>query len=445
MIKLNSNNNTSENVNFNTILTLQKNLRSLNLWEIKYPNSDVKNQANTNNLLSFDKNISEDNKLKCLLELNTKSESNIITSSMSKCSKYIAYSNSMETIIYNFVYNEKSTDIGVEKILRLKYPCQYVYFIENDNKCVNILLVNNKKIMVIKIEGNKVIEKIELSNDHLCNISSCNFTQDKKLLIVGFIDGKIVSYDLNKLSNENKIIITQSNSNGEYVTSINFIAKNTDNLITNVIFVLNSNNIKNYDIEMKKFTGLCMNENTEILSQTNKKSKFITPEKTLGFENKFTDNLNNKNDFKNVPDNLLTWYNKILGIVQIKPNFLIAYTDYNFIPIYLDQEIPSTSVISRDLNYRNKSKSNLNVLREYHNELINLINKEDNIVNHNFENQIQKNEVDNSDNKNFSIVTKFLSNVFMQYFDNYLFVVEVNWEHILKKMTDPIVKKRFKK
>lgn len=141
----------------------------------------------------------------------------------------------------------------------------------------------------------------------------------------------------------------------------------------------------------------------------------------------------------NVPKNLSSWYNKVLGIAVISPKFLIAYTDYNFIPIYLDAKVPETAIIERDLLSRSKAKSIETNQSGFHTSILNKV-KQLSVIRSEETDTEEVNET-----SNFKIMTKFISNIFMEYVDQSIIVVEVDWSNILEHMPNPIVKHRFGK
>lgn len=141
----------------------------------------------------------------------------------------------------------------------------------------------------------------------------------------------------------------------------------------------------------------------------------------------------------NVPKNLASWYNKILGITVISPKLIIAYTDYNFIPIYLDAQVPETAIIERDLLSRSKAKSIETNQLGFHANILNKVKQ----LSENRQEETISEEL--NEMSNFKIMTKFISNIFMEYIDQSIIVVEVDWSNILEHMPNPIIKHRFGK
>ena len=44
------------------------------------------------------------------------------------------------------------------------------------------------------------------------------------------------------------------------------------------------------------------------------------------------------------PANFLNRFNRLVGIVQVNPSKYILYTNYTYIVLYLDQDVPATEV-----------------------------------------------------------------------------------------------------
>lgn len=310
----------------------------------------------------------------------------------------------------------------------MKHSANHSFFYSNI-----LCLVNNQELVFYDIDNKSVINETELS--HNSNITSCSIGSTN--LVISYLDKQEVEvFDLTRLLSNNiissYIINTHTSNNQTYVTVTKLINNNND-----IIFVFSNNNIKRYSLRTKEFVSLSNYNSTKLASA------FKTPNKDSIHEANFTD----------VPKNLITWYNKILGIIQINEDLLLAYTDYNIIPIMLNKEIPEVAVVKRDLENRNQAKSSGFYLREYHNSLLNEINSEySNSNSHSSVNKKNKVSLDikelskeTNENMNFAIITKFISNVFVEYTNNKLFVVEIDWENILKTMIDPIVKQRYKK
>lgn len=339
----------------------------------------------------------------------------------------VSYSNSLETLIYKI--NLESYSPTIEKIVRLKQPAIYSYF---SNNTKNLVLISNEEIVIYDYSNKTIIKEIEISNNS--NILNCCYDSINNKLAVTFLNNSVYIYDLNSISDYNKAVKININSaNNNYVTLLKYINNNND-----LLLVFNNNNIRRYSIKNQEFVSI----SDVNAKNNNNNSAYKTPNK---------DNLE-IND-RDVPKNLLTWYNKIIGIVEINSSLLLAYTDYNIIPILLNKEIPEMAVIKRDLNNRNKAKSRAFYLREYHNALLNSINTEfdsnKNLnktkIEINSSTLIDEESSKDKSNMNFAIITKFISNTFIDYVNDKLFVVEIDWENILKNMVSPIVKQRFKK
>jgi hypothetical protein len=148
----------------------------------------------------------------------------------------------------------------------------------------------------------------------------------------------------------------------------------------------------------------------------------------------------------NFPKNYVTWYNKIYGAASttLNPNKFILYTDYNYIPIDLSQEIPFYSVIEKNKEEKTRNADWLKRLKEYHKTLFNKHYK--NLGENVKEEVFGENENTNIDgtSNNFKIVNRFSSILFMDYItSDTLLVVENDWNKILKAFPDSVVKHKY--
>jgi hypothetical protein len=265
-----------------------------------------------------------------------------------------------------------------------------------------LLLLNNTHIHLSKIENNTTILDSKLSEDKI--ILDVELNTKNLNLAISYTNNKVLIYNLESIIKDKK--------SETCLNSISIIKHS--NYITKMKYTNNGDDL------------LLVTSINEILKYNSNKGLISISES------------NNSKDFfkKYAPSNLITWYNKIQDIIEIRENFFIAYTDYNFIPIYSDVKMPEKSVVIKDISSRMKSKNNSSVIIKYHEKVLtNSLSKNKQALN-----SEEKNELETL---NFSIFTKFNSNVFMKYVDNNLVVLEVEWEKILNKFIKPVVVKRL--
>jgi hypothetical protein len=121
----------------------------------------------------------------------------------------------------------------------------------------------------------------------------------------------------------------------------------------------------------------------------------------------------------------------------------VIYTDYNYIPIDLSQEIPLNSIIEKNKAEKSRNADWLKRLKDYHK---NLFNNNYKSLGETFKEEIFKNDDHEqvSDNNNFKIVNRFSSILYMNYIDeDILLVIENDWNKILKSFPDSIVKHSY--
>lgn len=318
---------------------------------------------------------------------------------LSQKSDYLAISTGVTTKAYSI--NTKQ-NMELNRISKIKFKAKYMFSF-TFNKEEYLLLINNTNIYLATLDNTKVLIDSELPNQKI--ILDAEFNIEKHHLAISYINCKVYVFYLEnilKLNSkvETKITAKHSINYTNYITKLKFINKGEDLLLVSSI-----NEVMKYN-STNGITSICDSQNSKELFK------------------------------KYAPNNLISWYNKIQDIVEIRDNFYIAYTDYNFIPIYSDVKMPEKSLVFRDISSRIKNKKDAFVLRKYHEKILS------NVVLNNKVDHINEDKVD-SEVLNFSIFTKFNSNVYMKYLNDNLIVLELDWEKILSKMIKPIVVKRL--
>ncbi len=326
--------------------------------------------------------------------------------------------------------------MNINKIKRIKCSANYSFFFSYINKDY-LLLINNEFVSIFSILKNDVISYYNFAkslNVSKFIITSCEFSHTTLTLVISCSNMHIYTVKITELV-ENCILVNDFaysdkkcikqlgyDESERIITSMQIFTNNKEELL---VFTDSMNDIKKYSLTKDVILPICSNSNF--------------------------DKIDNKN-FEKLPRNLLTWYNKIISIVPINEELLLANTDYNIIPIQLNKEIPKISSINRDISNRNKASSSVFLIKDYHNQILDHMNRNNQIKNdfnlsrseQNSKYNEKSENITTNVNNNFSIITKFKTNIFMKYFDDLLFIVEVDWENILIQFTNPIVKKRFK-
>lgn len=290
----------------------------------------------------------------------------------------------------------------LNRVSKIKFKAKYIFSF-NYNKEEYLLLLNNTNIYLTSLDNSKVLIDSELPIQKI--ILDAEFNSEKNYLAISYINNKVNIFSFENILKNNSKVETQITAKhsfkySNYITKLKFVNKGEDLLLISSI-----NEVMKYNSSI----GI-----SSISHSQNSKELFI----------------------KYAPYNLISWYNKIQDIVEIRENFYIAYTDYNFIPIYSNVKMPEKSLVFRDLSSRIKNKKDSFILRKYHEKILS------NEVPNNKPNHINEDIVE-SEVLNFSIFTKFNSNVYMKYLNDNLIVLELDWEKILNKMIKPIVVKRL--
>lgn len=213
--------------------------------------------------------------------------------------------------------------------------------------------------------------------------------------------------------------------------------------------------------------------NKDILLAVGEDNKFLLINVN---EMKFTE-WTNKNINK-FPKNYLTWYNKIMGVAapiesnqkdvpqkktrssktnqtsnsqEEYSNAFLLYTDYNYIKIDLDKEIPDRSAIFRDKGDKIRNAEWSKKIKEYHKKIFNENYKgmKGTEVEHEIFNEISNEEKKfNFENENFKITSRFSSILYMEYLKDkeegkFLLVIENDWNKILKEFPETVAKYNY--
>jgi len=224
----------------------------------------------------------------------------------------------------------------------------------------------------------------------------------------------------------------------------NFVNENIPNpnsLITQIKFkdekniILVSEDNKFYLINFEIYTGLKRDSYDKIVDVNFKFSEWT------------------QKNISNFPINYKKWYNKIMGVSfnNFQKNLIILYTDYNYIIIDLEKEIPKYSLIEKIKEEKYRNVDWTKSLKDYHKKIYerNYKNIEKDLGDYKeFDGNIDDFEKDKNDN--FKIVSRFSSILYMNVFENpyssdksLLFVVENDWNKITKNFREAVTKSNY--
>lgn len=356
-------------------------------------------------------NESNIEKVILLAEMNKKNDSHIVSSNISASGRYITYSDTNRTVLFS--YDFENNDLKKIKTLH-NLPSRFIYFSKNEK---NLISIDQSNMKILKYDIQKeIFDTISLNLNDTEILLSCDYDSTNNFCIISTLSKQFIFVDLNK----NLVDVSLPHPQ-DYITQLKFLNRDKTDF-----FLAVAENNKFYLI----------NHNTKRFSDwTNK----------------------NMNHF---PKNYLRWYNKIMGVAWDgkSENFLL-YTDYNYIKVDLNKEIPNYSVIEKIKSEKLRNADWYKSLREYHKIIFN--ENYNNMKNTEIEKEIFNKENDGEDNKeieedkifnfendNFKIVSRFSSILYMAYLkdDNEkdhqktLLVIENDWNKILKEFPEAVAK-----
>ena len=360
-------------------------------------------------------------------------EGNIISSNISFDAKFIVISYEKVIVIFNYDYESNE----IKKIGTLKHQANFIYinsqyqiiFLsqkENklyiydikkneDNKYTlnenaNILLPKNTNIDIDQILNINNLNKSDVNTNQL--ILTSEYNEKTNSLIYSTLNKQLYSINLNDRSYESLP------HPDKYITKISFSSDN------NKIILIDENNY---------------------IYLINVNSK------------KFDDWTNNRIKNEDYPLNYIKWYNKIFGICPLDPNRYIFFTDYNYILLDINKEIPPTCIIEKNKMDKYIYSDYEKLIKEYHRILFEEEYRPINTERKENKNMFLPMEVEkkffNLENDNFKITSRFNSIMLMKKIWNtddngenneqYILVVENDWNNIIKSFPGALVKHKY--
>ena len=360
-------------------------------------------------------------------------EGNIISSNISFDAKFIVISYEKVIVIFNYDYESNE----IKKIGTLKHQANfifinsqyqiiflsqkenklYIYDIKKNednkytiNENANILLPKNTNIDIDQILNINNLNKSDINTNQL--ILTSEYNEKTNSLIYSTLNKQLYSINLNDKSYESLP------HPDKYITKISFSSDN------NKIILIDENNY---------------------IYLINVNSK------------KFDDWTNNRIKNEDYPLNYIKWYNKIFGICPLDPNRYIFFTDYNYILLDINKEIPPTCIIEKNKMDKYIYSDYEKLIKEYHRILFEEEYRPINTERKENKNMFLPMEVEkkffNLENDNFKITSRFNSIMLMKKIWNtddngenneqYILVVENDWNNIIKSFPGALVKHKY--
>ena len=360
-------------------------------------------------------------------------EGNIISSNISFDAKFIVISYEKVIVIFNYDYESNE----IKKIGTLKHQANFIYInsqyqiiflSQKENKLyiyditrnedkkytinenANILLPKNTNINIDQILNINNLNKSDINTNQL--ILTSEYNEKTNSLIYSTLNKQLYSINLNDRSYESLP------HPDKYITKISFSSDN------NKIILIDENNY---------------------IYLINVNSK------------KFDDWTNNRIKNEDYPLNYIKWYNKIFGICPLDPNRYIFFTDYNYILLDTNKEIPPTCIIEKNKMDKYIYSDYEKLIKEYHRILFEEEYRPINTERKENKNMFLPMEVEkkffNLENDNFKITSRFNSIMLMKKIWNtddngenneqYILVVENDWNNIIKSFPGALVKHKY--
>ena len=346
-------------------------------------------------------------------------ESNIISSNISSDGKIIclSYDKILAVFKYDFEKNE------IKKIGVIPHQGNFIFI--NKKQILFLSQIENKFYIYEQNNENKFNEEFSISlpiNNDINILSNNNYNNKQLLLASEYIPEKniIIYSTINRqlylidICSKTVESIPHPNS---YITKIK-VSTDKNNIITvdenNLIYIIN--------LKTKKF-------------------------------NEWTSQRIIHEDY---PLNYLKWYNKIFGICPLNENIFILFTDYNYITVDLNKEIPQQCIIDKNKMDKYIYSEWDKLVKEYHQKIFEEEYKPSNPLVK--ENKNIFTPTENKDklrlslqNTNFKITSRFNSIMLMQkiVYDKenedkyYIIVIENDWNDIVKSFPGAIVKHNY--
>jgi len=408
--------------------------------------------------------VNANNEEKCILlaRINKNEDSNINCANISSKGNFLAYSDADNTCLFKYNLQENT----LKKLKTFKNTsARFLYFSGDEQKLIIVNQINSK-IMIYNISNQtflnidfylekfdiilacdyfyKIVDKkepkIEEKSININSSSKKNSTSKKALLKENNPSFKEKSKEYLCFSTVNKnIYFFNLEENNNFV---NGNVPNPDCLVTQIkfrddkILIIGCEDNKFYIINYEIYCGLQKD----------------TYDKIVDVNFKF-DDWTEKN-LSQFPINYKKWYNKIMGICvnqDFGKNLILLYTDYNYIFVNLDKELPKLSLVEKIKEEKMRHSDWNKSLKIYHKNIFDINYK--NIHNdkgdykefQNYENNNNKEA-----NDNFKIVSRFSSILYLNLFQNpydenktLLFVVENDWNKITKNFREAVAKSNY--
>lgn len=374
-------------VNDKTILILYQQMSSCDLW--------LANSTQTVFLAKLSPKASNDY--------------NILSSNINSNGNQIALSYNESTVLFEYDISNNE----IKKLKTFKFQSNFIFFNHSNESHSLIICLSQLDGLIYICDTVSLSIKESISIERNQSVLACHYTNDTDC-------GTGTNSSIAFSTLDQEVFVVNLNSNPKTMT-----IPHPDRLITQI-----------------KFIG-----NDEVLLVSDENKLYIVNVKLNQF-NQWTDKRIELNDF---PLNYLTWYNKIFGVAVIDNKTVFLYTDYNYIKVDFNKELPKECIIEKQRMEKYINSDWDKQIREYHQCLFeNEYKAEKNkaLISHELftkdiskESMIPKVKIQND---NFKIVSRYNSIMLMEMMPNkQLLVIENDWNRIIKTFPGSVLRKKY--
>lgn len=409
-----------------------------------------------------------------LARINKNEDSNINCANISSKGNFIAYSDADNTCLFRYNHQENT----LKKLKTLKnISARFIYFSPDETRLIIVNQINSK-IMIYNISSQTFLD-IDFYLDKSDVILACDYYAKTNKKEENHSENKNLKQDKtpkksssalknSSIKKDTLLNSVTSTSNSSSANLSEFLCFSTVN--RNIFFInldeknnFVNENMPNPDnlVTQIKFKD----DKSLILACEDNKFYVVNYDVFVGLQQKTYDKIVDvsfkfnpwtEKNISNFPVNYKKWYNKIMGISvneSLHNNLLILYTDYNYILVDLEREVPKYSLVEKIKEEKNRNSDWTKSLKDYHKKIFdrNYKNIEKEAGDYKEFKNSESNEKERDEcNDNFKIVSRFSSILYLNLFENpydnnksLMFVVENDWNKITKNFREAVAKSNY--
>ena len=365
-------------------------------------------------------------------------EGNIICSNLSFDGKIIAISYDKITIIFNYDFGTNE----IKKIGTIKIQANYLF-------------INNKYQIILMSQKENKLFLYDLIPNKESNNNKYTIKENKSIILPKNSNINIENIlNVKNDSNNNQLILAAQYSEKENIIIYSTLSKQL------YLLDINNSSYESLPHPDKYITKISFNkDNTKIITIDENNLIYFINLNNKKFDQWTNDRIKNED----YPLNYIKWYNRIFGICVISSNKYILYTDYNYISLDLNLEMPKQCIIEKNKMDKYIYSNYEKLVKEYHRILFEKEYRPSNPLVQENKSIFLPTEVDrnknlyNLENNNLKITSRFNSIMYMNLIsfieddnniddkekDKYLLVIENDWNNIVKSFPGALVRNKY--